>query len=458
MNRLLCFYGDDFTGGSAAMEVLAFAGVPTVLFLDPPSREQLDRFPDLRAMGIAGVARSRDPEWMDENLPTVFEAMAGFGAPVSHYKCCSTFDSSPTRGSIGKAIEVGAPLVGGAWHPLVVAAPELGRYQSFGNLFAQVDGIVHRLDRHPVMGHHPSTPMDEADLGLHLGRQTTLPIALLDFATIKAGRADVTVAALKAEGAEVISIDVIDDETLAEAGRLIWNRGTGPTFAVGSQGVEYALVAHWRAIGLLPDRVDPPRPEPVDHLLVVSGSCSPVNAAQIDDAEDQGFVVIELDATQAVEPGRWASEVGRVTQLVAAALEAGRDTILTTARGVESIETGHVAAAIRASGARSVEVHDRIGSGLGAVVATMRRARRIPRVVIAGGDTSSHAMNSLDAFALGVKATVAPGAPLCEVYSTDPEIDGLELALKGGQMGAPDYFTQAKGNRLFHSQPGKTLL
>ena len=30
---LVAFYGDDFTGSSAAMEALAFAGLETVLFL-----------------------------------------------------------------------------------------------------------------------------------------------------------------------------------------------------------------------------------------------------------------------------------------------------------------------------------------------------------------------------------------------------------------------------------------
>jgi uncharacterized protein YgbK (DUF1537 family) len=38
---LLTFYGDDFTGSSAVMEVTAFAGLPTVLFLNPPTPEQL---------------------------------------------------------------------------------------------------------------------------------------------------------------------------------------------------------------------------------------------------------------------------------------------------------------------------------------------------------------------------------------------------------------------------------
>ena len=35
----LAFYGDDFTGSTDALEVLAFAGLRCALFLKPPSVE-----------------------------------------------------------------------------------------------------------------------------------------------------------------------------------------------------------------------------------------------------------------------------------------------------------------------------------------------------------------------------------------------------------------------------------
>ena len=52
---LVSFYGDDYTGSSAVMEVLTFAGLPTVLFLDVPTPERLARFEGYRGIGIAGV-------------------------------------------------------------------------------------------------------------------------------------------------------------------------------------------------------------------------------------------------------------------------------------------------------------------------------------------------------------------------------------------------------------------
>ncbi|WP_331284398.1 four-carbon acid sugar kinase family protein [Devosia neptuniae] len=107
---LLSFYGDDFTGSSAVMELLSFAGLPTVLFLAPPSAAELARFKSYRGIGVAGIARAQSPEWMDRELPGVFSALEQLGAPIDHYKNCSTLDSAPPTGSIGRAIDIGVPI------------------------------------------------------------------------------------------------------------------------------------------------------------------------------------------------------------------------------------------------------------------------------------------------------------------------------------------------------------
>ena len=215
---LLSFYGDDFTGSAAVMEVLSFAGLPAVLFLNVPTAEQEASFASYRAIGVAGVARAKNPDWMDANLPPVFQFLRGLGAPVAHYKVCSTFDSAPQVGSIGRAIDIAAPILGGSWHPLLVAAPAIHRYQAFGNLFALVDGSAHRLDRHPTMSRHPTTPMKEADVRRHLGAQTNKTVGLLDFLAL---RSDDPRQALETEltgGSEIIALDVVDNANLVAAG------------------------------------------------------------------------------------------------------------------------------------------------------------------------------------------------------------------------------------------------
>src|SRR5215218_3743297 len=81
---LVSFYGDDFTGSTSVMEVLTFAGLPTALFLEVPTTERLARFAGHRGIGIAGIARSQSPAWMEENLPPVFRTLADLKAPVAH--------------------------------------------------------------------------------------------------------------------------------------------------------------------------------------------------------------------------------------------------------------------------------------------------------------------------------------------------------------------------------------
>ena len=62
------------------------------------------------------------------------------------------------------------------------------------------------------------------------------------------------------------------------------------------------------------------------------------------------------------------------------------------------------------------------------------------RVVVAGGDSSGEVASALEIEALTVTAGLCPGAPLCRAWSRHPRRDGLEIVLKGGQMGEAGFF------------------
>jgi 3-oxoisoapionate kinase len=96
--------------------------------------------------------------------------------------------------------------------------------------------------------------------------------------------------------------------------------------------------------------------------------------------------------------------------------------------------------AVAAAGVSAESVNDRIGSGLGRVLDAVVREAKLTRAIISGGDTSSHAASMLGIDALTAIAPVAPGSPLCRAHSTDPARDGLQIALKGGQVGGDDFF------------------
>ncbi len=414
---LLSYYGDDFTGSTDAMEALTLAGVPTALFLEPPAPEELRRFEGLRAVGVAGTSRAMTPVQMEAALPQAFERLKRLGAPLVHYKVCSTFDSSPQIGSIGRAIEIGAGVFGGRFVPLLVGAPALRRYSLFGSLFATLGAETFRLDRHPVMRAHPVTPMDEGDLRIHLGRQTPRSIALMDLLQLTGTAADVDARfeALLARHPDIVLFDVLDDARLAEAGRLIWR--SRPPFAVGSSGIEYALTAHWRTAGELSAARPPAPPGAAERLLVVSGSCSSITEGQIGWALDHGFLGIRADGE--AETARQALE----------ALDSGRNVVVFAARGpadpsiVDARENG-----------------ERVGTRLGRIARAVTEAARLRRVLVAGGDTSGYVARQLGIYALEMAVPIAPGSPLCRARSREDAFDGLEIAMKGGQVGKIDYF------------------
>ena len=440
---LLAFCGDDFTGSSAVVEVMTFAGLPAVMFLQPPTAEQLRRFADYRVIGVASVARAQTPAWMDAHLPPAFAALAGLKAPVTHYKVCSTLDSSPQIGSIGHAIDIAIPILErtpdfALWRPLVVAAPGIGRYQVFGHLFAAFAGAHYRLDRHPVMQAHPVTPMTESDVGRHIARQTDRRIGLIDLAAMKQGRAREALAEEIAAGRTLVSLDVVDDETLRIVGELMWTQRRGGLFAVGSQGVEYALVAYWRAAGLLPPAPARAPAPAAREIVAVSGSVSQITAGQIEWAAANGFEIVALDAAASLDERSWRAALDGAVLAGRAALSRGRSPLIATARGPDDPAVARFTQA--SAGADAANVNSRIGLGLGEILARLATASGIRRAAVSGGDSSGYAMSALGLYALEAIAPIAPGAPLCRAFSDSSEIDGFEISLKGGQMGAPDYF------------------
>lgn len=430
---LLSYYGDDLTGSTDVMEALALGGVETVLFTHVPDERLRRRFAHCRAVGLAGTSRSQTPAWMDEHLAPAFGWLKEQDAAVVHYKVCSTFDSSPAVGNIGRAVEIGRTVFSQASVPVLVGAPQLGRFTAFGNLFATYRGTSYRIDRHPVMSRHPVTPMDEADLRLHLGKQTALSCGLVDLAALRQTDATERVDAALAANA-IVLFDVVDRETQQSAGRQLWRacRG-GFRFVVGSSGVEYALLGAWRDDGTVTGQAHFPLPGAVERLAVVSGSVSPTTERQIAHALANGFAGIAVDPLRLVsEEG--ASEAEAAAAAGLAALRGGRSVILYTALGPAADRGADID---RQEGARH-----RLGQVLGDILKRLVLEAGLTRAVIAGGDTSSHALGRLGVDALTVRLPLpaTPGSPLCTAHSALKGMDGLEIAMKGGQIGGDDYF------------------
>ena len=432
------------------MESLTFAGIPTALFLDPPSSDLLARFGELGAIGVAGRTRSLAPTAMENELKPVFEAFARLRPPIVHYKTCSTFDSTPEVGSIGRAIDVGARIFDPPYVPLVVGAPALRRFCAFGNLFASsgLESDIYRLDRHPTMSRHPITPMDEADIRVHLGRQTDRPIGLMDTVELRApdfaSRFEEW-----SETRDILLFDTVSEEELTRVGELVWGSTVEERtlFAAGSSGLEYALVSHWRATGELDAACETTAVDPVERIVVVSGSCSPVTAEQIEWAGRNGFAVISLDT-----PSLVGSSVPGMKATVEEALKilaGGKSVVLHACQGPDDPRIPATLDRISRSGSDdpSGESAERIGLALGTLMREILVRSGVRRGATTGGDTSYYVARALGAHALEAVAPVDPGSPLCRVH-TESELDGIELTFKGGQVGTRDFFARVLGRGI----------
>lgn len=429
----VCWYGDDFTGATDTLAEVARAGLRSLLFLSVPSSAQLERAGPLDAIGIAGAARGMAPEEMASELRAVGEFMAGTGARVLHYKCCSTFDSAPHIGSIGAAVRelrrhLPNPIV-----PIVGGQPSIGRYCSFAQLFARAGAApdIHRIDRHPVMSVHPVTPMHEADLRRHLAAQglagiRSVPhIAYPSAAEVLA--VDDWIDRLLDNADGPLLLDLVDESQLAVIGRLIRRAADrAPLLAVGPSSVQQALA---RASPTPREGMPPPTPlAPADGpVLVVAGSLSPVTARQIAAAESYARQPLVTERLLA-DPDYAAQQV----QQAAATLAQGRNVLAHTDKPSGAVNAEQTAATALATARLVADI----------VRASAQAGRRLNRIGIAGGDTSSHATLALGLWGLAFRCVLAPGVTVSVARSDDPVTDGIELMLKGGQMGGERLFDE----------------
>ncbi|MFV8341273.1 four-carbon acid sugar kinase family protein [Flavobacterium sp. XS2P39] len=454
---LLAFYGDDFTGSTDALEFLTLAGVKTVLFLREPQQKEVDRFSGIQAIGLAGKSRSLSPLDMEAELFPAFENLKNFKPAHFHYKVCSTFDSAPHVGSIGKAIEIGSTVFNQKTVLVSPGAPHLGRFCVFGNLFARMgtvgDGAIYRIDRHPSMSKHPVTPAHEADLMLHLAKQTSKAIGLIDVTALESGKEAVLSAIAAKDSVEILFFDTFNLGHLRTIGSVFHQLGKEKTlFSVGSSGIEMALGLAWKEEGIIGNEIEFVSPGEVGPLLVLSGSCSPVTGRQIEYALENGFLEIPLES-QAVDREQQAAIIKRTVSQVVRNINNGNSTIIHTSLGPSDPRIAATEHYFKQNGVAEKDIQKYAGkiygSVLGQIIKEVLAVIKIKRILFAGGDTSSYAASELDILALEMIAPLAPGAPLCKAISDNDLVNGLELNFKGGQVGTADYFIKVlKGEKL----------
>ncbi|GAA3758130.1 four-carbon acid sugar kinase family protein [Microbacterium kribbense] len=412
----VAFYGDDFTGSVDALLQFVRSGLTGQLFVGLPPGDALRQAADeCDVIGIAGISRSLGTAELDAEVRPVLEALAALHPAVVQYKACSTADSAPSVGSLGRVIEIARDVFGSRPVPLLFAQPDFGRYTAFGHHFAAEGGRIYRLDRQPTMSNHPTTPMTESDLALHLARQTSLPIGGISFTEYTSAHA-LTERLRDASEAGVV-LDALDGAQVALVGHAV--AGLPATaFAIGSGGLSLGL-------GQASPRSTQPgargtitRLTTPGAVLVVSGSRSAQTRRQADAAARAGWHV---------EPLRLPADEASLER-VAAVLRSGTSVVLTSDD-----------ADVPAAGTLMA-----IATAAAAFVDEAVRRAGVRRVIVCGGDASSRITRLLGVESLSIAANPWGNVVLLRAGCADPQLDGLELLLKGGQVGAQDLFDKVR--------------
>lgn len=445
----LCFYGDDFTGATAHLAGFHDAGLRSLMFLNTPDEVVLKKhINDLDVLGIAGVGRSLPPENMANELIPAYRLFRNLGARNVHYKVCSTFDSSPTIGSIGKAIELAQQVFGKCHIPVAVGCPGFGRYVVFGNLFARYGNEVMRIDRHPTMAFHPSTPMNEADLLRHLSLQTSLKSCIIDIFALQGSEKSLSTTWVNSISDEsgVVFFDTLTESDLDRIAALLWTeseKSSTPLFTIASQGLAQATGRYIARNGAKKKRNDEAAPVDLSQMLVLSGSASPQNEIQIKLALEAGWHGIRIDMERALSTADSSALKEEICIDIERNLQQGLSVIVYTASGPHDPAISSIIERQRKRQVSEEAISDAVGTMF---AHWMRRAVErcgLRRIVLAGGDTSSHTMRKIDAYALRIAGIGISGGRLCRLLSDNPAFDNLEVMLKGGQVGGPSAFIDA---------------
>jgi 3-oxoisoapionate kinase len=165
-----------------------------------------------------------------------------------------------------------------------------------------------------------------------------------------------------------------------------------------------------------------------------------VTAGQLAWGGAHGFALVPFEAAAVCrDAADLAVEEARAVRAACEAAARGLSPLVHSAAGHDDPAVARFRAALSESRLGPEEANRRIGEALGRILDAVLRGTGLRRAVISGGDTSGHGMRQLGLGALEAVAPTIPGAALCRAHGTGAH-DGLEIALKGGQMGSEDYF------------------
>ena len=377
------------------------------------------------------------------------------GAPVNHYKVCSTLDSLADGGSIGRAIDIGAPIFSEARRRCGLAAAR--RRRAGDRTLSGVRQSVccahgSRLPPRPPSG-DAASPRNPDGRGRRAActsaKQTARPIGLVDFVAMKSGAG---LDRLRPNCGKAGRSSRSTSSTMRRcdgSASLIWgNRrdGSSPSGRKASNMRSSRIgapTARLRRQGPRP----PARPSVPDRRGFRLGlRRSP--PLQIEWAEANGFDVDPARTVAAASTSRsWRAEIESGVEARAprcpGPLAARRHGAWPARSAIAGLREK-----LSASQSRSGEVNARIGAGLGEIVGTLVARQRRERAARCPAATRPASPCARSAPTRSRRSRRSPPERRCAGFSRRTrQSDGFEIALKGGQMGGADFFGSVRAGR-----------
>jgi uncharacterized protein YgbK (DUF1537 family) len=141
-------------------------------------------------------------------------------------------------------------------------------------------------------------------------------------------------------------------------------------------------------------------------------------------------------------------EMDRVAQEAISSLKSGKSVVIHSAIGPSDPRISNTKELVENAGMTSQNTVDVLGQALGELARKITLASKVRRLILSGGDTAGRITQTLGIWALQVGRSVGVPAPLCYGYSTSPEMNGLQVAYKGGQVGGDDYFDRVRRKEM----------
>lgn len=401
---------DDFTGATDIAGALSARGYRVVVVAGGAPQEA-----DLSEVDAAVIALKTRTAARNEAVAAsvgAAQALLDAGAERLFVKYCSTFDST-AEGNIGPVIDAVCALVGQRTTIAAPSFPANGRTVYLSHLF-----VGDRLLADSSMRTHPLTPMTESDLRRVLAPQTTASVAAVHLPTVRRGPEAVrrTIDAL--DGPTIVIVDAVDDDDLA-----VIAEGTAHLRVIS--GGSALAGAFTPAAAAPPVR---PRTAKSGPRAIVCGSASLRTREQIAFARDAGIPARKID------PDAGPDQVGSLLTWARRAWADQPD------RPVLFYATDEADDIRDAGSAAHHDRAERIEATLSAVADALVAAG-VRRLIAAGGETSGRVVTDLGITALRLTREIAPGVSWAEATACSGPT--IEIALKSGNFGDPDFFVSA---------------